>query len=148
MEKNSLTLRGINTLSIIHFMVSLLVILSAYLSLHHFFVANFPTSIYEGTFCDFSSFFNCDNSAYSFLADIYGIPLGYFGMAVGMAALMGLLFPSAAFERTNKFLNFFNGLGIVGLIVISVFFLKSVCLYCIAYYFFSLINFFLYYKFG
>jgi protein-disulfide isomerase len=69
-------------------------------------------------------------------------------MAVGMAALMGLLFPSAAFERTNKFLNFFNGLGIVGLIVISVFFLKSVCLYCIAYYFFSLINFFLYYKFG
>ena len=148
MEKKSLTLRGIHTVSIIHLTVSVLLIFSSYVSLRHFFLANFPTSIYEGSFCDFSAFFNCDNSAYSFIADIFGIPLGYFGIAVGLASLMGIIFPSAAFERTNKFLNFFNVLGIVGLIFISVFILKSVCLYCIVYYLFSFLNFALYSKYG
>jgi uncharacterized membrane protein/protein-disulfide isomerase len=148
MEKKSLTLRRINPVSITHLFVSILVILSSYVSLRHFFLANFPTSIFEGSFCDFSSFFNCDNSAFSFIADIFGIPLGYFGIAVGLASLMGIFFPSEAFERTNKFLNFFNVLGIAGLIFISVFILKSVCLYCIAYYLFSFLNFFLYLKFG
>lgn len=136
MEKKSLTLRRINPISILHLIVSILVILSSYVSLRHFFLANFPTSIYEGSFCDFSTFFNCDNSAFSFIADIFGVPLGYFGIAVGLASLMGIFFPSEAFERTNKFLNFFNVLGIAGLLFISVFILKSVCLYCIAYYLF------------
>lgn len=148
MEKRSLTLRGRNMISILHLVVSILIVLSSYVTLRHFFLANFPTSIYEGSFCDFSSFFNCDNSAYSFIADIFGVPLGYFGIALGMSSLMGILFPSAAFERTNKFLNFFNVLGIAGLIFVSVFILKSVCLYCIAYYLFSFLNFFLYLKFG
>lgn len=148
MDEKSLTLRGMNKLSIFHLITSLLVILSAFQSLRHFFIANFPSSIFEGSFCDFSSFFNCDNSAYSFIAQIFGIPLGYFGIALGMASLMGILFPSTAFERTNKFLNFFNVLGIIILIFISVFILGSVCLYCVAYYIFSFLNFFLYYKFG
>lgn len=148
MEKKSLTLGRINPVSITHLFVTILVILSSYVSLRHFFLANFPTSIYEGSFCDFSAFFNCDNSAFSFIADIFGIPLGYFGIAVGLASLMGIIFPSETFERTNKFLNFFNVLGIAGLIFISVFILKSVCLYCIAYYLFSFLNFFLYLKFG
>jgi uncharacterized membrane protein/protein-disulfide isomerase len=148
MEKRSLTLKGINVVAIAHTLVSLLVIISAYLSLRHFFIANFPTSIYEGSFCDISAFFNCDSSAYSFIADIFGVPIGYFGIAVGLASLMGIVFPSAAFERTNKFLNFFNVLGILGLIFISVVILKSLCLLCTAYYIFSFVNFALYSKFG
>lgn len=148
MDKKSLTLRGMNKLSIFHLVISLLVIFSAYLSLRHFFKANFPTSIYKGSFCDISGFFNCDSSAFSFIAQIFGVPLGYFGMAVGMASFMGIVFPSAAFERTNKFLNFLNALGITGLIVLSIFVLKSVCLLCVTYYAFSFTNFSLYYKFG
>jgi protein-disulfide isomerase len=69
-------------------------------------------------------------------------------MAVGMASLMGILFPSKSFERTNKFLNFFNVLGIIVLIFISVFVLGNVCLYCVAYYLFSFLNFWLYAKYG
>jgi len=147
-DEKSLTLRGLNKLSIFHLVTSLLVVISAFLTLRHFFIANFPTSIYEGSFCDISAFFNCDSSAYSFIAQIAGVPLGYFGIAVGMASLMGVIFPSVAFERTNKFINFFNALGIVGLIFYSLFILKSVCLLCVAYYIFSLINFGLYYKYG
>ena len=148
MEKRSLTLNGINAISIIHLIVSILVIVSSYLSLAHFFSANFPTSIYDGSFCDISAFFNCDNSAYSVIAKIFDVPLGYFGIAIGLASLMGILFPSVSFERTNLFLNFFNVLGIVGLIFISIFVLKSVCLYCLAYYIFSFINFWLYSRHG
>ena len=148
MEKRPLTLNGINTISIVHLIVSILIIVSSYLSLSHFFAANFPTSIYDGSFCDISSFFNCDNSAFSFIAKIFDVPLGYFGIAIGLASLMGIIFPSAAFERTNTFLNFFNVLGIAGLIFISVFVLKSVCLLCLAYYLFSFINFWLYSRYG
>ena len=72
MEKRSLTLNGINPTVIIHLIVSILVISSSYLSLRHFFVANFPASIYDGSFCDISAFFNCDSSAYSFIAKISG----------------------------------------------------------------------------
>lgn len=148
MEKRSLTLKGINTVSIIHLIVSILVIVSSYLSLRHFFAANFPTSIYDGSFCDISAFFNCDSSAYSFIAKIFDVPLGYFGIAIGLASLMGIIFPSAAFERTNIFLNFFNVLGIAGLIFISLFVLKSICLLCLAFYLFSFINFWLYSRYG
>ncbi|MEE8378700.1 MAG: vitamin K epoxide reductase family protein, partial [Candidatus Aminicenantaceae bacterium] len=132
MEKRSLTLKGINTVSMIHLIISILVIVSSYLSLRHFFAANFPTSIYDGSFCDISAFFNCDSSAFSFIAKIFDVPLGYFGIAIGLASLMGIIFPSAAFERTNIFLNFFNVLGIVGLIFISLFVFKSICLLCLA----------------
>lgn len=148
MEQKSLTLRGLNWLLIFHLLTSLLVILSAFLSLRHFFIANFPSSIFEGSFCDLSAFFNCDSSAYSFIAQIFGVPLGYFGIAIGLASLMGILFPSAGFERTNIFLSFFNVLGIIGLIVISIFILQSVCLFCVGYYIFSFINFWLYSKYG
>lgn len=148
MEEKSLTMRGVTRISVIHLAVSLLVIVSAFLSLRHFFIANFPSSIFEGSFCDISAFLNCDNSAYSFIAHIFGVPIGYFGMALGMASLMGIFFPSRSFERTNKFLNFFNMVGIVGLIFISVVILGSVCFYCLAYYIFSFINFWLYFKHG
>jgi len=148
MDEKSLTLRGMNKLSVFHLVTSLLVVISAFLTLRHFFIANFPSSIYEGSFCDISAFFNCDSSAYSFIAQIAGVPLGYFGMAVGLASLMGVIFPSAALERTNKFINFFNALGIVGLIFISLFIMKSVCLLCVGYYVFSFLNFGLYYKYG
>ncbi len=148
MKKRSLTLKGINLISTIHLIVSILVIASSYLSLNHFFKANFPTSIYDGSFCDISTFLNCDSSAFSFIATIFDVPLGYFGIAIGLASLMGILFPSAAFERTNTFLNFFNVVGIVGLIFISLFVLKSICLLCLTYYIFASINFFLYSKYG
>lgn len=148
MNKKSLTLNGMTSLVVLHAIISLLVVIASFLSLRHFFQANFPSSLFDGSFCDISGFFNCDNSAYSFIAVIFGVPLGYFGMAVGMSSFMGIIFPSPAFERTNKFINFLNVIGILGLIFISVFILRSVCLYCLAFYIVSFANFILYYKKG
>ncbi len=121
---------------------------SAFLTIRHFFLANFPESIFAGTFCDISAFFNCDSSAYSPIAHFRGVPLGYFGMFLGVLVILGALFPSPAFERTNKSFSLWNALGVVGLLVYSVFFLKSLCLLCAGYYLFSLLSFFLFWKYG
>ena len=123
-------------------------IAASVLTIQHFFNANFPESIFRGSFCDISAFFNCDSSAYSSIAHFHGVPMGYFGLFAGALVVLGVLFPSAAFERTNKFLSFFNALGVVGLFIYSVFFLKSLCLLCSGYYVFSLLSFFLFWRYG
>ena len=123
-------------------------IAASVLTIQHFFNANFPESIFRGSFCDISAFFNCDSSAYSLIAHFHGVPMGYFGLFAGLLVVLGALFPSAAFERTNKFLAFFNALGVVGLFIYSVFFLKSLCLLCSGYYVFSLLSFFLFWRNG
>lgn len=123
-------------------------IVASVLTIQHFFNANFPETIFAGSFCDISPFFNCDNSAYSSLAHFRGVPLGYWGLVLGALVILGTLFPSVAFERTNKSLSLLNALGVVALIVYSIFFLKSFCLLCGGYYLFSLLSFFLFWKFG
>jgi uncharacterized membrane protein/protein-disulfide isomerase len=123
-------------------------IAASVLTIQHFFNANFPESIFRGSFCDISAFFNCDSSAYSPIAHFRGVPMGYFGLFAGLLVVLGALFPSAAFERTNKFLSLFNALGVLGLFIYSVFFLKSLCLLCTGYYVFSLLSFFLFWRYG
>jgi uncharacterized membrane protein len=121
---------------------------ASFLTIQHFFNANFPESIFKGAFCDISSFFNCDSSAYSAISHFWGVPLGFFGLMAGALVVLGALFPSAAFERTNKFLSLLNALGVIGLFLYSVFFLKSLCLLCSGYYLFSLFSFFLFWIYG
>lgn len=118
------------------------------LTIRHFFQANYPTSIYQGSFCDINSFFNCNSSAYSVIAAIAGVPLGYFGLFTGALVSIGALFPSAPFERTNKCVALLNVLGVVSLLLFSVFYLKSLCVLCSGYYAFSIISFLLFWKYG
>ncbi len=114
------------------------------LTIRHFFLANFPETIFRGSFCDISAFLNCDSSAYSPLAHWQGVPLGYLGLVLGVAFCLGAVFFSSRFERTNSFLSLFNSLGVIGLFIYSVAFLKSLCLLCTGYYLFSLLAFVLF----
>jgi uncharacterized membrane protein len=118
------------------------------LTIRHYFLANFPESIFEGSFCDISAFFNCDSSAFSVISQVMGIPLGFFGIIVGTLVALGALFPSDIFERTNAFISFLNILGVIGLLVYSVFVTGSLCLLCTGYYIFSVLSFFLFWKYG
>ncbi len=147
MEK-SLTLEGRGRLRFWSFVAGAGMVVASILTIQHFFNANFPETIFKGSFCDISPFFNCDSSAYSSIAHFKGVPLGYFGLILGALVILGALFPSAAFERTNKSLSLLNALGVVALIVYSVHFLKSLCLLCAGYYLFSLLSFFLFWIFG
>jgi protein-disulfide isomerase/uncharacterized membrane protein len=144
----SLTLEGAGWLRFWSFFSGAGMITASVLTIQHFFKANFPESIFEGAFCDISAFFNCDSCAYSSIAHFGGVPIGFFGLIVGALVVLGVVFPSAAFERTNKVLATFNGLGVVGLVAYSVFFLKSVCLLYAGYYVFSLLSVALFWKHG
>ncbi|MDH4271430.1 MAG: thioredoxin domain-containing protein [Candidatus Aminicenantes bacterium] len=145
---DSLTLEGAGLRRFWSFVAGAGMITASVLTIRHFFLANFPESIFQGSFCDLTAFFNCDSSAYSSLAHFRGVPMGYFGLFAGALVVLGALFPSVSFERTNRFLAFFNALGVVGLFIYTVFFLKSLCLLCGAYYVFSLLNFFLFWRYG
>jgi uncharacterized membrane protein/protein-disulfide isomerase len=118
------------------------------LTLRHFFMANYPATIWEGSVCDINAFFNCDSSAFSVISQIAGVPLGYFGLIVGALVSLGALFPSEAFERTNKSLATLNVVGVVALLLFSVFWLKSLCLFCAGYYVSSALSFALFWKYG
>jgi uncharacterized membrane protein/protein-disulfide isomerase len=123
-------------------------IAASFLTLQHFYAANFPDSIYKGSFCDISSFFNCNGSAFSKIAHYQGIPLGWPGLALGLLVVIGALFPAKALERTNKGLSFLNAVGVLALLGYSIIVLKSICLLCSGYYIFSLLSFFLYWRYG
>jgi protein-disulfide isomerase/uncharacterized membrane protein len=121
---------------------------ASFLTLQHYFQANYPESIYEGSFCDISAFFNCDSSAFSAVSQVLDIPLGFFGLFVGLLVSLGALFPSEKFEKTNGFISLGNLLGVLTLLVYSIVVMGSLCLLCSGYYLFSIISFILFWKYG
>jgi protein-disulfide isomerase/uncharacterized membrane protein len=118
------------------------------LTIQHFFTANYPAGIFEGSLCDVSAFFNCDSSAYSPVSAIWGVPLGFFGLMLGGMVALGAVFPSSEIERTNKTLSLLNILGVVGLLAYSVLFLGSLCLLCSGFYAFSALSLLLFWRYG
>jgi uncharacterized membrane protein/protein-disulfide isomerase len=144
----SLTLNGFSWRRISILGVGVGMAVASVMTIEHFFTNNYPTSIFEGSFCDLNAFFNCDSSAYSPIAQIWGVPLGYFGLFVGALVALGAVFPSVAFERTNKTIALLNFLGVISLFLYSVFLLGSLCLLCAGYYVFSIASFVLFWKYG
>jgi len=129
---------------ILNFVFGLGMIAASIMTIRHFFLANYPSSIYQGSFCDINTFFNCDSSAFSVISQIRDVPLGYFGVIVGALVALGAVFPSPEFERTNKSIALANVLGVVALFLFSVLYLKSLCLLCSGYYVFSIASFLLF----
>jgi uncharacterized membrane protein/protein-disulfide isomerase len=123
-------------------------IVASAMTIEHYFAANFPETIYEGSFCDLNAFFNCDSSAFSNIAQFWGVPMGYFGLFVGGLLSLGALFPSESFERSNKSISLLNVVGVVALLLYSVFILGSLCLLCSGFYVCSIISFVLFWKYG
>lgn len=118
------------------------------ITIQHFFAANYPLSIYEGGFCDINAFLNCDGSAHSILSQVVGVPLGYFGLVVGVLVSLGAWFPSVDVERTNRSIALLNLIGVVTLLLVSVFVLKSLCIYCSGFYVFSALSFLVFWRYG
>ncbi|HSA95371.1 MAG TPA: thioredoxin domain-containing protein [Acidobacteriota bacterium] len=123
-------------------------ITASILTIDHFFKANYPKTIFAGSFCDISAFFNCDSSAFSNISQIMGVPLGFFGLFMGLLVVLGTVFPSESFERTNKSLSLLNVLGVISLFLYSVLQLGSLCLLCSGFYLFSIFNFVLFWVYG
>jgi protein-disulfide isomerase/uncharacterized membrane protein len=120
----------------------------SFLTIRHFFEANYPDSIFAGSFCDISAFFNCNSSAYSSLSAILDVPLGVPGLVIGTLVMLGAVFPSEAFERTNRFVALLNGVGVVVLFLLSVLVIGSLCLLCTGYYVASLVSLWLFWRYA
>ncbi|MGA3211032.1 MAG: thioredoxin domain-containing protein [Terriglobales bacterium] len=146
--ETSLTLQGFTLRRAFSFICGLGMMLFSALTIRHFFLANYPESIYQGSFCDINSFFNCNSSASSVIAAIKGVPLGYFGLFTGGLVALGAVLPSSDLERSNKFLALGNAIGVVGLLLFSLFHLHSLCLLCSGYYAFSILSCALFWKYG
>jgi predicted DsbA family dithiol-disulfide isomerase/uncharacterized membrane protein len=146
--QQSLTLGGGTGRRAASLLVGLGMVTASLMTIRHFFAANYPESIYEGSFCDISAFFNCDSSAYSALSEVWGVPLGFFGLFVGMLVVLGALFPSVEFERSNKTIALVNGVGVLFLALASTVFLGSLCLICSGYWITSLLSLGLFWKYG
>ncbi len=146
--QRSLTLDGATLPRALSFVSGLGMMLFSYLTINHFFSANYPENIWQGSFCDISAFFNCNSSAFSNIAAIAGVPLGYFGLIAGALVTLGASFPSEKFERTNKTIAMINALGVVALLLYSVLVLGSLCLLCSGFYVFSIISAVLFWKYG
>lgn len=146
--ERSLTLEGVTAPKILSFLSGLGMIVASVMTIDHYFSANFPATIWEGSFCDINAFFNCDSSAFSMISQVGGVPLGYFGVVVGALVALGALFPSAAFERSNKSISLLNVLGVLGLLLFSIFVIGSLCLLCTGFYVFSILSFLLFWRYG
>lgn len=146
--QQSLTLGGNTWPRILSFLSGIGMVVFSIMTIDHFYAANYPESIFEGSFCDISAFFNCDASAYAGISAIAGVPLGYFGLVVGALVALGTVLPSASFERTNKTISLLNAVGVVALFLYAIFFMGSLCLLCSGFYVFSLVSFFLFWKYG
>ncbi|MGD2153125.1 MAG: vitamin K epoxide reductase family protein, partial [Gemmatimonadales bacterium] len=146
--QRSLTMVGKTVPRLLSFASGIGMVVFSILTIEHYYAANFPETIFEGSFCDISAFFNCDSSAYAGIAAIAGVPLGYFGMMVGLLVALGVVVPSVSFERTNKFISLINAVGVVALFVYAIFINRSLCLLCSGFYVFSLVSFFLFWRYG
>ncbi len=122
------------------FLAGLGMVWASILSIDHFFQANYPTSLYDGGFCDINAFFNCDSSTYSALAQFGGVPMGYFGAFMGLVVMTWALIADGDRARTVRFLHLANAVGVVALFLISVLVLGSLCLICTIYYVFALLG--------
>jgi len=147
-REKTLTLGGWTVARILSLIAGAGMITASVMTIRHFFLANYPATIFTGSFCDISAFFNCDSSAFSSISQILGVPLGYFGLFMGALVMLGGVLPSEAFERTNKSLSLLNVLGVVSLFLYSVFVLGSLCLLCSGFYLFSIMNFILFWFYG
>ncbi len=143
-DRRTLTLDGFKARRALSFLAGAGMIAASFLTIDHFFKANYPKTIFAGSFCDISAFFNCDSSAFSGISQVLGVPLGFFGLFMGALVVLGTVFPSEAFERTNKSLSLLNVVGVAALFLYSVLHLGSLCLLCSGFYLFSVLNFVLF----
>jgi uncharacterized membrane protein/protein-disulfide isomerase len=144
----TLTLDGFTLPRVLSFIAGAGMITASVMTIDHFFRANYPKTIFAGSFCDISAFFNCDSSAFSEISQVLGVPLGFFGLFMGLLIVLGTVFPGQTFERTNKSLSLLNVLGVVTLFLYSVLHLGSLCLLCSGFYLFSIFNFILFWIYG
>ncbi len=148
-QKKNLTLDGMTLPHSIHILVTLISTGVCLYLTKYYFDSHYPTSLVGGaSFCDLSSFWNCDAATYSPMSNFMGVPVAFFGLVVNLIYLMGSVFPSESMEKTSSFIAKFNIVGCIVLFIYSLVALGSLCPLCTLYYTLSGITFYLFFVHG
>ena len=137
-ESRSVTTEGINGP---YFLLIVLSVAGAAITLYltnHYMQAKFPQGLVEASACDINSFFNCDASSLSPFSNIAGLPISVLGLLFFVNLLASCIFPYAPWERANHGLAWINVLGCVVLFIYTLFFLKTMCPFCMGHWIISL----------
>jgi protein-disulfide isomerase len=105
----------------------------AVLTIRHYFTVQFPGSLADAAACRADTFFDCTDSATTWIAAPYGVPIGVIGLVVSGTLLMAALFPSPPFESFTRRLSLVNALLAATLSVYSIVVLRSLCPLCSLY---------------
>jgi uncharacterized membrane protein/predicted DsbA family dithiol-disulfide isomerase len=148
-DEKSLTLDGLTGKNVISILISFGIIgVCVYLT-GHYTQTHFPDGLgNESTLCNINQYFTCSHATKSNASSLFGVPVSFLGMLVGFSFLLGSIFPSREFERTNSFISKVNVLGVLLFLVYSLVELGSLCPMCTVFYALSLIQAFIYFKFG
>jgi protein-disulfide isomerase/uncharacterized membrane protein len=114
-----------------------MVISSIYLT-GHYFDTHFPQGLGASYLCNFSSFFSCDAASYSPLSNLWGVPISFMGILIGLL-LATHLFSTIIFTRASHFVAHLNSVGCITLFIYSIAILGHLCPVCFVYYLFSLL---------
>jgi uncharacterized membrane protein len=148
-NRKNLTLDG---MTLHHSILMVLVLCSIGVCLYltkYYFDSHYPVSLIGGaSFCDLSSFWNCDGATFSSFSNILGVPVSFFGLLCNLIFFMGSIFPSKEMEKTSSFVSKVNILGCLVFFSYSLIALGSLCPLCTLYYVLSGAIFYLYYTQG
>jgi predicted DsbA family dithiol-disulfide isomerase/uncharacterized membrane protein len=109
------------------------------LSVQVYYAASYPATVAPTGWCMGGPLFSCDAAALSAVGAVGGIPIGWAGLVLGGAVLLGALLPSVLLERTNRALLMVNAVAVTGLFFYATLALQTLCLLCTAYGGFSLV---------
>lgn len=148
-QKKSLTLNGMTGPNFLFILNAVAMIgVGIYLTTH-FYSAVYPTNMREAaSACNINAFFNCDGATHSKIAQVAGVPTGFFGVVMGILFLFTSLMPSVNAEKTASALAKINFLGCIALFIFSIAVLGTLCPFCSIYYVLSGIACFLLWKYG
>ena len=123
----------------------LIIGVTAYLT-NNYFAVHFPDGMSSSSACDINSFLNCDAATLSPLSNIFGVPISFFGLLIGIFALFGYLFNSPNYEGTLYGILTLNLAGCIILFFYSLISLGTLCPFCTLYYIFSGLLWFVFHK--
>lgn len=147
-DKKGLTTQGMSVPHVTLITAAILIIGACIYLTQHYFAVHFQTEIKDAGLCSINAFFNCDSATTSPMAQIFNVPISVLGLLFGAFLVFGSIFPSEAFERTNKFISLINLVGCISLFIYSLAILGSLCPVCTLYYIMSGLVFYLYHKHG
>lgn len=107
--------------------------LAAAVSVQVYHAGRFPSAVAVESWCRGDGLLACDAAVLSSVGAPLGVPIGWAGVMLGAALLLGAVLPSLLLERTNRALLMANAVAVTALFFYATLVLNTVCGVCVVY---------------